>query len=135
MTGKILLAMSPDRQLRFLNILESENYDVTLAGDARRVETILSLPSHFDLVIVDADLPAGGWRPVLNHVIGSRPECEVLVYSRCGEEELWADVIQSGAFDLIPEPVNRNELLRVVGSARNSEYLRRFAHFPNAEAS
>lgn len=135
MTGRILLAMSPERQLRFLNILESENYDVTLAGDGHRAETLLSLPSHYDLLIVDAELNPGGWRPVLDHVISSRPECEVLVYSRCGEEELWADVIQSGAFDLIPEPLSRSELLRIVSSARNSEYLRRFAHFQTAAAS
>ena len=36
MTGKILLAMPPERQLRFLNILESENYDVTLAAEIGR---------------------------------------------------------------------------------------------------
>ena len=135
MTGKILLAMPPERQLRFLNILESENYDVTLAANAARASSILSVPSHYDMVIVDAELPDGGWRPVLEQVIGSRPECEVLVYSRCGEEELWADVIQSGAFDLIPEPLSRNELLRIVNSARNSEYLRRFSHFHGAQAS
>ena len=127
--------MPPERQLRFLNILESENYDVTLAANAARAGSILSVPSHYDMVIVDAELPDGGWRPVLEQVIGSRPECEVLVYSRCGEEELWADVIQSGAFDLIPEPLSRNELLRIVNSARNSEYLRRFSHFHGAQAS
>jgi DNA-binding NtrC family response regulator len=135
MTGKILLAMPPERQLRFLNILESENYDVTLAADGHRAGTVLAIPSHYDVVIVDAELPDGGWRSVLEQVLVSRPECEVLVYSRCGEEELWADVIQSGAFDLIPEPLNRGELLRIVGSARNSEYLRRFTHFHSAEAS
>jgi DNA-binding NtrC family response regulator len=135
MNGKILLAMPPERQLRFLNILESENYDVALAADASRADAILAMPSAFDVVIVDADLPGGGWKPVLDQVIGSRPECEVLVYSRCGEEELWADVIQCGAFDLIPEPLTRSELVRIVGSARNSEYLRRFSHIQNAEAS
>lgn len=135
MTGKIMLAMPPERQLRFLNILESENYDVMLAANASRAGALLAMPTHLDMVIVDAELPGGGWRPVLEQVISTRPECEVLVYSRCGEEDLWADVIQSGAFDLIPEPLNRAELLRIVSSARNSEYLRRFTHFHNAQAS
>ncbi|MSO20604.1 MAG: response regulator [Acidobacteria bacterium] len=129
------MAMPPERQIRVLNILESEHYDVTLAADAGRAMMLLGFPAHFDLVLVDADIPGGSWREILQMVIASRPECEVIVCSRCGEEDLWADVIQSGAFDLIPDPIERNELLRIVNSARNSEYLRRFTHFHNAQAS
>ena len=135
MTGKILLALPPDRQLRILNILEAENYDVTLAADFSRTSALLGTENHYDLVIVDADRPGGGWKPTLEKVIASRPECEVIVYSRCGEEDLWADVIQSGAFDLVPEPIDRGELLRIVNSAKASEYLRRFIPMHIAQAS
>ena len=135
MSGSILLAMPPRQQVRILNILESDNYDVSVASDSFRAATLLRTPAHFDLMLVDAEIPGGGWRELLDLVIATRPECEVLVYSRCGEEELWAEVIQSGAFDLVPEPIERNELLRIVNNARNSEFLRRFTHFHNAQAS
>ena len=49
MTGKILLAMPPERQLRFLNILESENYDVTLAADGHRAGNVLAIPHNGNL--------------------------------------------------------------------------------------
>lgn len=135
MTGKILLAVPPGQQTRILNILEHENYDVAVAGDAPRVLALLRTPAHFDVVLVDAEIPGGNWRDVLDTVIATRPECEVIVRSRCGEEDLWAEVIQRGAFDLLPEPIEASELLRIVHSARNSEYLRRFTHFHNAQAS
>jgi hypothetical protein len=51
----------------------------------------------------------------------------MVVCSRLADEQLWAEVIQCGAFDLIPEPWDRNEVLRIIRSALESHYTDRFS--------
>ena len=65
------------------------------------------------VVLCDDELPDGNWRPIVDKA-GDRP---VLVFSRFADESLWCDVLDSGAYDLLLMPFNKEEVRRVTAAA------------------
>ena len=135
MNQRVLLVMSPTRRLPLLKILENAGFQVFAASGLSEAQQKLDISVSFDLVCVDAELPDGNWRDVLLSIIGSRKQCEMIVCSRCGDERLWADVLQSGAYDLIVEPYTERETLRIFQRALDARYMQRFVPAPAAQAS
>jgi DNA-binding NtrC family response regulator len=127
MSAKALLVMSSPRRGELLKLLEDSGLEVYIAGNLHEAERKLSGPTCYDLVCADAELGDGSWKDLLQVVLEHSHNSEMLVCSRCGDEQLWAEVIQSGAFDLIPEPYEEWEVARIVQSALDSQYMRRFA--------
>lgn len=67
-----------------------------------------------DLVISDANLPDGTWRDI---VLCSRKRSDVtpvIVVSRLADEELWAEVLCLGGYDVIAKPIDVLEFARVI---------------------
>ncbi|MBI4444038.1 MAG: response regulator [Acidobacteria bacterium] len=135
MNQKVLLVMTPARRLPLLKLLENAGFQVFSAGGCREAQQKLDSAVSVDLVCVDAELPDGNWRDVLRSIFGSRKQCEVIVCSRCGDERLWADVLQCGAYDLIVEPYTERETLRICQRALDARYMERFVQAPAARAS
>lgn len=127
MNAKVLLVMPPPRRENLLRLLEESGLEVYLAGSFQEARRKLSGAQSYDLLCVDAELQDGSWKEVLQSALDSRKTCETLVCSRCGDERLWAEVIQCGAYDLIPEPYDEREIARIIQSALDSHYMRRFA--------
>jgi len=122
---RILVIMPSPRRLRLLTILERNGMETTAAGDLRDAQ--LKLQEHsYDLLFVDAELAGGPWHRLLPTVVASGKNCEVIVCSRCGDERLWADVLQRGAYDLIAEPFDESEVTRIAHRALDSHYLQRY---------
>lgn len=134
MHPRILLVMPPERRSRMLRILSDSGIEVSVAESVADAQRAMAGPQRFQLVFVDAELPDGSWRDVLQFVVASRANCEMVVCSRCGDERLWAEVIQCGAFDLLPEPVEKQEVLRIMNSALDSHYMQRFSSRREAAA-
>jgi DNA-binding response OmpR family regulator len=42
----------------------------------------------------------------------------LIVTSRTADEHLWAEVLNIGGYDVLPQPFNRDEVERVVAAAR-----------------
>lgn len=135
MNAKILLVMSPQRRGQLLKILADYGFELFVAGGFQEARKKLAGPASYDLVFADAELPDGSWRDLLQFVVDSERTCEMVVSSRCGDERLWAEVIQCGVFDLIPEPYEQQEILRIIRSALDSQYMRRFSGAAHARAS
>ncbi|MBI4465489.1 MAG: response regulator [Acidobacteria bacterium] len=135
MSPRVLLVMSPMRRLPLMQLLEKAGLEVFATGSRREAQQKLESSFSFDLACIDAELPDGTWRDVLLSIFGSRRQCEVIVCSRCGDERLWADVLQCGAYDLIVEPYAERETLRIFQSALDARYMQRFHHTPAAQAS
>ena len=49
----------------------------------------------------------------------------MIVCARLGEEHLWAEVLQCGAYDLIEEPYEQPATLRIIESAMENHYMQR----------
>ncbi len=125
MRPRVLLVMPFQRRLRLLSILEQSGMEVYVAGNFRDAQQKLDDQS-FNLLFVDAELPGGPWQSLVQLLLKSGKNCEVIVCSRCGDERLWAEVLQCGAYDLILEPYDEREVARIAQCAMDSQYMRRF---------
>ncbi|MBI3933899.1 MAG: hypothetical protein HY316_04350 [Acidobacteria bacterium] len=134
MNYKVLLVMPQGRRERMLRFLSDQAIEIFVADSVRDAQEKLAGPAKYDLAFVDSELPDGSWRDVLQFVFATHANCEMVVCSRCGDERLWAEVIQCGAFDLVPEPLERQEILRIMHSALDSHYMQRFGHATEARA-
>jgi two-component system repressor protein LuxO len=108
-----------------LPILEQNGMEVSVSGNFRDAQEKL-LRQNCDLVFADAELPGGSWQRLLETAVKSGKNCEVIVCSRCGDEQLWAEVLQCGAYDMISEPFEGTEIARIARYALDSHYLRRY---------
>jgi DNA-binding NtrC family response regulator len=69
------------------------------------------------VVVTDYTLPDGSWTKVLTYTRDHAPASEVVVYSRLADEHLWAEVMCLGGFDVVSDPSDERELLRVTTAA------------------
>lgn len=70
-----------------------------------------------DLIITERDLDDGSWRDVLDALKGI-PACPpLIVTSRLADEYLWAEVLNEGGFDVLAQPFEREEVIRVISAA------------------
>jgi DNA-binding response OmpR family regulator len=69
------------------------------------------------VVIGARELPEGGWRAMLDDLL-KRPEPPALVVlARLADECLWAEVLNMGGYDVLAEPLDSEEVTRVVSAA------------------
>ena len=126
MQAKLLLVLTPHRQFELWKLLKEKNHRVFAVMGLRDARRELTGPISYDLLIADAELPDGSWREILQFVLKLPDPCDMIVCSRCGDEELWAEVLQSGVYDLLVEPYASQEVHRIIESALESKYIRRF---------
>jgi DNA-binding response OmpR family regulator len=70
------------------------------------------------VVIAKSDMPDGSWREMLDHLRCLVRPPLLIVTSRTADEHLWAEVLNLGGYDVLAEPFERDEMVRVVASAR-----------------
>ncbi|HWR51863.1 MAG TPA: response regulator [Bryobacteraceae bacterium] len=68
-------------------------------------------------ILTDASLGDATWRDVLAHTRRAGLRCAVIVADRLADEELWAEVLDAGAYDLLAQPFDAGELRRVLDHA------------------
>jgi DNA-binding response OmpR family regulator len=135
MDTKVLLVLPPHRQSRLLKLLDGREFQVFSAFSVHEAQEKLATGDHYDLLLVDAELPDGSWRDLLQSLLEPGKTCEIIVCSRQGDEQLWAEVLQCGGYDLLVEPYDQREVNRIIGSALNSQYMRRFSQMAMLQAS
>ena len=126
MLPKLLVVSNVEKRARLLPLLESEEFNIDMAIGFQDGIRKLSTSHSYDLLIVDAELPDGSWKNLLLFVQNSEMDCEMIILARHGDPQLWAEVIQCGAYDLISEPVEQKEVAHIVRSALEGRYMRRF---------
>ena len=76
-----------------------------------------------DVIVTEttlADEPC--WKNVLNAIERSGTGQPLIVASRLADEFLWAEVLNLGGFDLLSEPFDPEEVLRVFGGALRERF-------------
>jgi len=86
MSARILLVMPRERRDKLLNFLAENGLDVMTAGTTAEAQRRLCETPPYDLVFVDAELPDGSWRDVLQYMVASPKPAEMVVCARCGDE-------------------------------------------------
>ena len=126
MPYKVLLVMSPPRRSRLLPFLEGEDLVMDWVVGFQDAVQKLREVNLYDLLLVNAELADGSWRNLLLFVQNSGLSCEMIICSRLADQQLWAEVIQCGAYDLIAEPFEGHEIMRIIHSAMEGRYMKRF---------
>ncbi len=80
------------------------------------------------VVIAESRLPKWNWRKVLNDLRRLPKPPQLVVTSRTADDYLWAEVLNMGGYDVLVQPFERDEVERVVASAR-----RHFEVLPRSE--
>ena len=71
-----------------------------------------------DIIITEVDLADNrGWRDVLDTIESSGALQPLIVVSHLADEFLWAEVLNLGGFDVLSEPFEEEDVVRVLGSA------------------
>lgn len=125
MNATTLLVLSPQRRSKLQRLLNDCGVQTSVASTLEEARQKLASSSSYDLVLTDAELPDGSWQDLLEFVLDSRKACEIVVNSSCGDEDLWAEVLQRGAYDLLVEPYDRQEVCRIIEGALDSHHMLR----------
>jgi DNA-binding NtrC family response regulator len=76
------------------------------------------------VVIASCDVNEWSWQNVLDNLRRRDPAPQLIVTCRTADEQLWSEVLNCGGYDVLPQPFQRDEIERVVASARR-QYDRR----------
>jgi two-component system response regulator PilR (NtrC family) len=71
----------------------------------------------FGVVLTEAQLPDGNWIEVLQHLKQSGKRTAVVVTHRFADGQFWADILDLGAYDLLPQPFCSGEVQRILANA------------------
>ena len=87
------------------------------APDRRRALDCLDR-QPVQVVISERDGPRWNWKWVLNDLRALAHPPQLIVTSRTADDSLWAEVLNIGGYDVLPQPFDRDEVERVVAAAR-----------------
>jgi two-component system chemotaxis response regulator CheY len=119
-----MLIMAQERRLPLLEALESCGIDVLLVCNCNEGRRMLEIQLQVQVVLTDAALPDGDWQGVLQIVAEAGVDIEVVVCSRLGDHKLWIDVLEQGAYDVLVEPFECEEVRRIVEAAADKSSMR-----------
>jgi DNA-binding response OmpR family regulator len=69
------------------------------------------------VVIGERNLFEGGWRAMLGDLLDRSEPPVLVVTTRLADESFWAEVLNMGAYDVLAEPLDNEEVTRVVSAA------------------
>jgi DNA-binding response OmpR family regulator len=87
------------------------------ARDRRRAMQCLER-NPVQVVLAESDLPNWDWHKVLSDIRRLSQPPQLIVTSRTADDYLWAEVLNIGGFDVLPQPLDRDEAERVIAAAR-----------------
>lgn len=112
----LVSAESQDR-LVILDVFRSSGWRLYQAHDRKRA--LDCLERHpVQVVVTSAHLPKWPWKRVLQDLQRRAVPPQLVVTSPLADDSLWAEVLNWGGYDVLTEPFERNEVERVIASAR-----------------
>ncbi len=71
----------------------------------------------FGTVLTEASLPDGSWKDVVGVVGRIKRKVVVVTTDLLADARFWVDVLQYGAYNVLPKPFSRREVQRVLANA------------------
>ncbi|HWB84912.1 MAG TPA: response regulator [Bryobacteraceae bacterium] len=72
---------------------------------------------EYDLILTEATLPDGNWLNALHLARESLRELQVIVTDPLADAGFWAEALNLGAYDLLPQPFYAPEVRRILYNA------------------
>jgi DNA-binding response OmpR family regulator len=88
-----------------------ETWEASTYGEAAGI-----LDNH-RIGVAICDTEVGDWQALLSSLQGRANPPHVIVYSRLADERFWAEVLSLGGYDVLVQPFDRGEVLRVAHMA------------------
>lgn len=116
---------SPDSLTELTDVLGASGFDVRVAASASEAIRIASA-EHFDLILLELELPDGSGEHVLHTVLRARPGAQVVAITGAGEVGRRIGALEMGAVDVVTKPFAGLELVarirvRLRSSASDSD--------------
>lgn len=113
-----LLCISPSREdySSLRDIFVNPSWRIRRAQDFKEAAQILS-NGEAAVVLCERELPDSSWRDVLRTLTASENQPPLVVLSRAADQDLWAEVLNLGGYDVLLKPFEKSEVLRVVSMA------------------
>lgn len=106
-----------------------KNYHIDLARTGKQALEIYE-NGHFDIVLLDVQLPEISGVKVLDYIIQKNPKQAVVIMTAHGDTDLAGQLMVNGAVDFISKPFKAEQLRKVVAIAAHREnYLISNAQF------
>ena len=112
-----MVVMSPERRRSLERSLELLNVQVVHAGSCQEARILLKEHPPVSVVITDVSLIDGNWCDVFRYLVDNGIHASVVVSSRLADERLWSEVLWRGAYDVLVEPYEADEVRRIVEGA------------------
>jgi len=113
----LLVGAAPESRQVALDVFRAAGWRLYQARDRKSALECLDRHS-IHVVLVNADCPGWSWKQALQDLHGRQRPPQLLVTSRLADESLWAEVLNYGGYDVLTEPFDRDEVERVIASAR-----------------
>ncbi|MEX2303964.1 MAG: response regulator [Bryobacterales bacterium] len=112
-----MLVMSPERRRTLEHNLEPLNVQVLLAGSCQEARILLQNNPPVSVVITDVSLNDGNWCDIFRFLVDKGIHASVVVSSQLADERLWSEVLWRGAYDVLVEPYEADEVRRIIEGA------------------
>lgn len=120
----LLVGEYKDDRLLLREIFQDAGWRLLEAADKKKALAHLERdPIH--VVIAHYELRNWHWKKVLANLLKMVKPPQLIVTSRLADEHLWSEVLNCGGYDVLPQPFQREEIERVIASAR-----RQYDRFP-----
>ena len=114
--GVLFISPSGEDANTLSGMLGSVSISLRRASDLK--EALWKLEAEpFGVVLTEAQLPDGSWTDVLQHLKQSGKRTAVVVTHRFADGQFWAEILELGAYDLLPQPFCSGEVQRILANA------------------
>ncbi len=120
----LIVTIDPDISNLIEVLLNNLNYKIQLINSGTEVIEQLR-KKDFDLMLIDVNLPDMNVIQVISYAVSHSPDIQVIVLSTDVSSEKTIECLNSGAYDYIRKPYNKEEILRRVGNAIDQEKLKK----------
>jgi two-component system, NtrC family, nitrogen regulation response regulator NtrX len=119
-----ILVIDDEKSIRdtLQEILEYEGYSLDIAADGTEALELLS-KKKFDIVLCDIKMPKMDGIEVLEKIMESTSDTQVIMISGHGNIDTAVEAIKKGAYDFIEKPLDLNRLLITVRNALDKSHL------------
>ena len=114
----LLIEDSPKDQQAMLDVLNEQGYSVTTISDAERAfRTVEEWAQQYNFVIIQEAMRGRSGMELVHAARVKRRDLPVLVVTRDGDWNGYAQALSEGVVDYFPTPVDQRKLVKAVAGA------------------
>lgn len=115
-----LLVMPPQRGTLFQQVLNELGVAISCVDCCRAARELLQAPNSLGLVVTHASLPDGNWCDMLRMMTDLEAHASLVVDAPEVNQTLWSEVFWRGAYDLLVQPCDWNDVRQCFEGALRS---------------